>query len=441
MPIKAKQLDTGDTANKVVALDSSAKLPAVNGELLTALPALNTHSDVSATSPSAGQVLTWNNAGHWEPDDAAAAAGGLVYKGSYDVASSGTAGLANAVKGDFYIASTEGSLSGLLVRKGDHIVVNADMGGAFNKLKIDLVDNTGPYQEYIGLSQSTAITAKVGHFYTFNSSVNTSTELILPNSADLTTGDTFKVINNSTTQNDGTVTVTITGGSGKPGLRSNNPVQSIYIGPGTATSVDIEVKGQALTFIYDQSTNLFYLETGTRFLEALVDVDTTTNSPSSGDFLKYDGTNWIPETPAFLSDITSESLGDLSDVAASAPSDGDVLQYSSSSSSWSAQPASSGASRPTVTLKSGTSVTISAPSSSDLEHIYYFTSGSAVSVTLPSASGITGYKLNLKRTGTGTVSIAANGTETIDDSTASISLATQYDSYTLVSNGSGWFIL
>lgn len=135
------------------------------------------------------------------------------------------------------------------------------------------------------------------------------------------------------------------------------------------------------------------------------------------------------------------ALNTHSDVDAASPTDGDVLQYSSSNGSWSAQPASSGASRPTVTLESGTSVTISAPSSSDLEHIYYFTSGSAVSVTLPSASSITGYKLNLKRTGTGVVSITADGTETIDNSAASISLATQYDSYTLVSNGSGWFIL
>lgn len=139
--------------------------------------------------------------------------------------------------------------------------------------------------------------------------------------------------------------------------------------------------------------------------------------------------------------IAAASIDDLSDVAAPLPSDGDVLQYSSSSSSWSAQPASSGASRPTVTLKSGTTVTISAPSASDLEHIYYFTSGSAVTVTLPSASGITGYKLNLKRTGAGAVTInTASSAEYIDAST-SISLATQYDSYTLVSNGSGWFIL
>lgn len=57
--IKSKQLDTGTTANKVVALDANAKLPAVAGDALTALPALNTHSDINAGSPSDGQVLTW----------------------------------------------------------------------------------------------------------------------------------------------------------------------------------------------------------------------------------------------------------------------------------------------------------------------------------------------------------------------------------------------
>lgn len=349
-----------------------------------------------------GQVLQTNGVDKvsWV-DHSATSAGTLVYKGSYDVASSGTTGLQNAVKGDFYIASTEGSLSGLLVRKGDHIVVNADMGGAFNKLKIDLIDNTGPYQEYLGLSQSSALTAKVGHFYAFNSSVNTSTELILPNSADLTTGDTFKVINNSTTQNDGTVTIIITGGSGKPGLISYNPVQGFLFSPGSASSVNIEVKGQALTFIYDQSNDSFYLETGTRFLEALVDVDTTTTSPSNGDFLKYDGTNWIPG-------------------------------------------AASGGPRPTVTTdNSATNTIISDPSASVLEDIYLIDNGStAVTITLPTVTGNSGYKVQIKRLGTANVTISRAGTATIDDGSSTTTVLTiQYSSLTLCTDGTDWYII
>jgi hypothetical protein len=163
-----------------------------------------------------------------------------------------------------------------------------------------------------------------------------------------------------------------------------------------------------------------------------------TSGLNTTDDLNEGNTNLYYTNTKVDTRIAAASIGDLSDVNTTSVTNGYVLEYSSGQ--WSAAPASSGASRPTVTLESGNNLTISAPSSSDLEHIYYFTSGSAVSVTLPSASGITGYKLNLKRTGTGTVSITADGTETIDNS-ASISLATQYDSYTLVSNGSGWLIL
>lgn len=446
--IKAKQLDTGTTANKVVVLDSNAKLPAVAGDNLTGLPGLNTHSDVNAASPSAGQVLTWNNGGYWEPDDPAAPAGALVYKGSYDVASSTTTGLLNAVKGDFYVASTEGSLGGLLVRKGDHIVLNADMGGSFSKLKVDLIDNTGPYQEYLGLSNSTAITAKAGYFYAFGSITNTSMELILPDSATLATGDTFKIVNNRTAQNDGTLTVTITGGTGKPGLSGNNPVEIIYFSAGSASSANIQVKGQALTFIYDQSTNFFYLQTGTRFLEALVDVDTTTSPPSNGDFLKYNGTKWIPQTPTFISDINSESLGDLSDVNTASAADGYILEYSSGQ--WSAAPASSGASRPNVytqtstfTIGDGTGTDPGAIVSSELERIYLINNSStAVTITLPAISGSvgSGFKLQIKRLGTANVTVSQNGTETIDGQNTQL-LGNQYANITLVCDGSNWFIV
>ena len=165
-----------------------------------------------------------------------------------------------------------------------------------------------------------------------------------------------------------------------------------------------------------------------------------TSGLSSTDDLPEGTTNFYYTDTKVDTRIAAANIDDLSDVAAPAPSDGDVLQYSSSSSSWSAQPASSGASRPTVTKQSGTTVTLNAPSSSDLEHIYYFTASTAVTVTLPSASGITGYKLNLKRIGTGAVTINPVSGESIDAST-SISLATQYDSYTLVSDGLDWLIL
>lgn len=72
-------VDVGTTADKIVQLDSNAKLPAIDGSQLTNINigALSTHTDVSATSPTDGQVLKWNNtASEWQPQDDATASGG-----------------------------------------------------------------------------------------------------------------------------------------------------------------------------------------------------------------------------------------------------------------------------------------------------------------------------------------------------------------------------
>ncbi len=62
------------------------------------------------------------------------------------------------------------------------------------------------------------------------------------------------------------------------------------------------------------------------------------------------------------------------------------------------------------------------------------------SVTIPAASSVgEGYKYNIKRLGSGTVSVAPSS-GTIDGQ-SSFSLATQYDSVTLVSDNSNYHII
>ena len=69
------------------------------------------------------------------------------------------------------------------------------------------------------------------------------------------------------------------------------------------------------------------------------------------------------------------------------------------------------------------------------------TSGS-VTITLPTASANAGYRFYVKRIDNSgnTCSIARSGSDTIDGQT-SITIAAQYDSYTVVSNGSLWYII
>jgi hypothetical protein len=102
--------DVGTQANNIVQLDSNAKLPAVDGSLLTNLP---------------GGNIT----------------GALVYRGVYDATASNPP-LTNAVKGDFYKVSVQGTLAGVALNVNDHIVFNQDASAPITSAMFDVVDNT-----------------------------------------------------------------------------------------------------------------------------------------------------------------------------------------------------------------------------------------------------------------------------------------------------------
>ena len=100
-----------------------------------------------------------------------------------------------------------------------------------------------------------------------------------------------------------------------------------------------------------------------------------------------------------------------------------------------------GASRPTVTTdNSGTNSTISNPLAGTLEDIYLVDNGaSAVTVTLPTVTSNSGYKVQIKRLGTANVTISpASGT--IDGAPSKV-LSVQYSAYTLTTDGTNWYII
>ena len=73
------------------------------------------------------------------------------------------------------------------------------------------------------------------------------------------------------------------------------------------------------------------------------------------------------------------------------------------------------------------------------DHTIDCTSGT-FTVTLPTASGITGRIYNIKNSGTGTITIDGNGSETIDGQTTQL-ITEQYVSVTVQSNGTNWVII
>ena len=101
--------------------------------------ALSGLSDVTLGLLANGQILQYNSgSGQWENT---ALTGQLTYKGAFD-ASTGTPALTNALKGDFYVISVAGTQFGQSWSIGDHLIVNADMGGVIDPAKIDKIDNT-----------------------------------------------------------------------------------------------------------------------------------------------------------------------------------------------------------------------------------------------------------------------------------------------------------
>ena len=101
---------------------------------------LNGLSDVNITSVANGQIIAYNNtSGNWE--NRTGISGGLTYKGSFN-ATTGAPSIANALQGDFYVISVGGTLYGQTWVVGDHLLINADMGGVIDNAKIDKIDNT-----------------------------------------------------------------------------------------------------------------------------------------------------------------------------------------------------------------------------------------------------------------------------------------------------------
>ena len=68
--------------------------------------------------------------------------------------------------------------------------------------------------------------------------------------------------------------------------------------------------------------------------------------------------------------------------------------------------------------------------------------GSAKTITLPAAASHAHRIYNIKKidASANTVTIDANGAETIDDA-LTVVIASQWDSYTIQCNGTGWFIV
>jgi len=87
-----------------------------------------------------GQVLTTDGSGSLS-FSTVTTTGALSYKGSYNAATS-TPSLTTALKGDFYLVGVAGTLAGVSLSVGDHIVFNQNSANPVTSAMFDVIDNS-----------------------------------------------------------------------------------------------------------------------------------------------------------------------------------------------------------------------------------------------------------------------------------------------------------
>jgi hypothetical protein len=205
----------------------------------------------------------------------------------------------------------------------------------------------------------------------------------------------------------------------------------------TNARFDTQLGTKTTDNLTEGASNLYY--TNARFDTQLGTKDT--------DDLSEGATNLYYTNARADARIAAADLTDLNDVnytAGSAINDY-VLTYVHANTRWEAKAATGGGgSAPdVVTDSSGTDTTIS--TTTGIEEVHLISNGStAVTITIPSASTSgEGYKYQIKRLGTAdvTVKTATPSTDGQIDSSDTFVLTSQYQSITVVSDASDYFII
>jgi len=276
----------------------------------------------------------------------AAVVGGVTYQGTFDASS--PADLSNASKGDLYIISVAGSYQGQDWAVGDHLLINADMGGTLDPNKIDKVDNTDAVTSVAGRTGAVVLsTADISGLATVATSGAYSDLSGTPSLATVATTGAYSDL--SGTPSLATVATTgaysdLTGAPDVPVLE-NNFVTT------TSTATAISENGQyAYWFNNTSSITLTLPAQGAGVVAYLTftNINSVDHSVSlgSGSFRLSGGVSTtslsIPagNTRSFYYnsatywELSSNELNELGDVTITTPANGEALIYNSTSGDW-----------------------------------------------------------------------------------------------------------
>ena len=281
----------------------------------------------------------------------AAVAGGVTYKGTFDAGS--PADLSNALKGDLYIISGAGTYAGRSWAVGDHLLVNADMGGTLDSSKLDKIDSTDSVTSVAGRTGAVVLSAGdvsgLATVATSGSYNDLSNKPTLGTAAALDVGTSALNV----VQLDASARLPAVDGS----LLINLPVVSGALDDLSDVTITSVADRQVLT--YDSGTSewvnssVAYADvSGTPTLATVAtsgSYNDLSNKPTLGTAAALDvGTSALnivqldasAKLPAIdgsqLTNLPSgaSTLGDLTDVTITSVADRQVLTYDSASSDW-----------------------------------------------------------------------------------------------------------
>jgi len=255
----------------------------------------------------------------------AAVVGGVTYKGTFDT--SAPVDLSNALQGDLYIISVAGSYQGQTWAVGDHLLINADMGGTLDPAKIDKVDNTDAVTSVAGRTGAVVLSsADISGLATVATSGAYSDLSGTPTLATVATTGAYSDLSGTPSL----ATVATTGAysdlSGTPSLATvaTTGAYSDLTGTptlGTASAEDVgtaagnvvQLNGSAQLPAVDGSL-LTNISASVAALDDIGNVDTT--GVSTNNVLKYDGANWVDGSVAYTEVTGTPTLATVATTGA-----------------------------------------------------------------------------------------------------------------------------
>jgi len=241
----------------------------------------------------------------------AAVVGGVTYKGTFDTSS--PVDLSNALKGDMYVISVAGTYQGIVWAVGDHLLINEDMGGTVSPSKIDKVDNTDAVTSVAGKTGAvTLVPSDITGLATVASTGSYSDLSGTPTNVSSFANDAG-YLTDITGENIGDLAdVTVTTPSAGQGLIYNG---TLSVFQNATITASVPSASETVEGIIEIATN------------AEATAATATDKALVPSNLSSVNVSTLNNDAGYLTDITGENIGDLSDVTVTTPSAGEALVY------------------------------------------------------------------------------------------------------------------